>query len=137
LPVTIENPFGFSETGYIQVLDPDAPVLETVPENVAAGESITHTLSSEVGDTQFLALSFSAVPSEIPGKVAFSIGNGFSELILLPAFPAGPGGTTALPPFDIPAAGAGATVMWQYAALDAGANLPAATSNVTFTIVEP
>ncbi len=136
LPVTIENPFGLSETRYIQVIDPAAPLLETVPENVAVGESIVHTLSSDPGDTQFLALSFSATPSEIPGKVSFAIGNGFSELILLPAFPAGPGGVTTLPGLDIPAAGAGLTVLWQYAALDSGASLPAATSNVTFTIVE-
>jgi hypothetical protein len=134
--VTVGNAFGPSAELMVPFVVPGTPRLQSGPQQVVVGGEIAHTLTSQPGDLQLLSLSLSPTPS-VAGKVAFAIGAGFSDLLLLPPLPAGPGGTTSLPPFAIPAAGAGLTVYWQFATLDAAHTVPAPVSNATIHSIAP
>jgi choice-of-anchor B domain-containing protein len=134
--VSVGNAAGLSTSLAVPLIVPGTPLLQSGPQQVAVGDSIAHTLKSQPGDLQFLALSLSPQPSP-SAKVSFAIGAGFSDLILFNPLPAGPGGTTTLPPVEIPSAGAGLTIYWQFAALDVAHTVPAAVSNATVQSIKP
>ncbi len=136
IEVAVENAFGTSAVLHVPLIVPGTPLLQSGPQHVAVGDAITHTLSSQPGDTQFLALSLTPLPS-VASKVAFAIGGAFSDLVLFGPLPAGPGGTTALPALPIPAVGAGLTIYWQFAALGAVPSFPAPVSNATIHTIAP
>lgn len=130
LAVSVENALGSSAVRYLTVKQPGAPRLSSGPQQIGVGSSLTHLLDSDAGDLQYLALSLLPQPSIAPNAVAFDIGAAFSNLILFAPLLAGPAGTSQLGPFTIPAAGAGLTVFWQFAAIDGPAGKPWPTSNV-------
>ncbi len=134
--ISVENAMGDSVALAVPLIVPGTPRLESGPQHLAVGDSVVHTLTSQAGDLQFLALSISAQPS-VASKVSFAIGAGFTNLFLFAPLAAGPGGTTTLPSFTIPAAGAGLTVYWQFAALDAAHTYPAPMSNATILDIAP
>jgi len=134
--VSVENAFGDSVALVVPLIVPGTPRLESGPQHVKVGDALVHKLTSQPGDLQFLAFSFSPLPSAA-AKVSFAIGAGFSNLVLLAPLPAGPGGITTLPSFPIPAVGAGLTVYWQFAALNAAHTYPAPVSNATILDIAP
>jgi choice-of-anchor B domain-containing protein len=135
VPVTVENALGSSGALYLPVGVPGGPQLASGAQHVAPGGSIQHTLSSAAGDLQFLALSLAPSPSNA-AKVHFAIGAGFSNLLLFAPLVAGPGGSSSLPPFEVPASASGLTVYWQFAAVASPPSWPAPVSNVTITVLE-
>lgn len=134
--IRVLNGAGSSSAVYVSVLSVGAPVLAAGPQDVSVGGSIALSLDSAPGDSQFLALSTTPLPSILLGKLAYSIGSGFSDLIMFAPFSAGPGGTTSLPPVVVPASGTGLTFFLQFAAVDAGFSLPADMSNVVILRIE-
>jgi choice-of-anchor B domain-containing protein len=134
--ITVENAQGVSDPLQLPLSAPGGPALASGESHVAVGGEITHVLESSPGDLQFLALSLAPTPS-FASKVNFAIGAGFTNLILFPPLVAGPGGVTALPPLNVPAAGAGLTVYWQFAAVPASPSWPAPVSNVTISVLGP
>ncbi|MBM3984505.1 MAG: choice-of-anchor B family protein [Planctomycetes bacterium] len=134
--ITVENASGVSDPLYLPLQVPGGPELDSGASAVAVGGSITHVLDSDPGDLQFLAFSLAPVPSHA-SKVHFAIGDSFTSLFLLPALVAGPGGVTTLPGLQVPAAAAGLTVYWQFAAVGTPASYPADVSNVTISVIEP
>lgn len=134
--IRVENAAGTSAPLHVPVQHPGGPALDSGAQQVPAGGSITHTLTSAPGDLQFLAFSTEPLPSHA-GKVRFAIGDAFSSLFLLAPLAAGPGGVTTLPPFPVPAAAAGLTVYWQFAAVGSPPSYPAPVSNVSISVLAP
>jgi choice-of-anchor B domain-containing protein len=134
--ITVENSSGVSDPLYLPLQVPGGPELDSGAQSVVVGGSITHVLDSDPGDLQFLAFSIAPTPSDA-AKVHFAIGDGFTSLFLLPTLAAGPGGVTTLAGLQVPAAAAGLTVYWQFAAVGTPASYPADVSNVTISVIEP
>lgn len=134
--IRVDGPGGSSAALHVPVQHPGDPLLASGPQQVPVGGSIAHTLTSAPGDLQLLAFSTAPLPSQA-AKVAFAIGDGFTSLFLLAPLAAGPGGVTALPPFPVPAAAAGLTVYWQFAALGNPPSFPAPVSNVSISVLLP
>ncbi|MHC4844727.1 MAG: LVIVD repeat-containing protein, partial [Planctomycetota bacterium] len=134
--IRVSNGSGSSSAVYLPILDVGAPVLASGPQKVSAGESISVSLSSTPGDSMFLGLSTTPSPSVIANKVSYAIGAGFTDLLMFSPFPTGPGGTTSLPPVQVPASGVGLTFFLQFAAVDAAFTLPADMSNVAVLSIQ-
>jgi hypothetical protein len=136
--ITAANAQGASEPVYLSLRQPGAPVLDSGGQHVEVGGQIAHALQSgAAGDLQFLAFSVLPTPSVLPGKVAFDIGGGFTNLIVLGALPAGPGGVSTLSGISIPPAAVGLTVFWQFTVVDAFGTLPRPMSNVSIHVIGP
>ncbi|MHC5210004.1 MAG: LVIVD repeat-containing protein [Planctomycetota bacterium] len=136
--ITLANAAGSSDPVYLPLRQPGAPVLDSGAQGVAVGGEIGHLLQSgAAGDLQFLAFSVLPLPSVVPGKVSFDIGDAFTNFFLLGALPAGPGGLTSLTGISVPPSAAGMTVFWQYAVVDASGTLPRPMSNVSVHVIGP
>jgi choice-of-anchor B domain-containing protein len=134
--IRVVNGSGSSTAVYMPIVGVGSPVLDSGPQAVAAGGAISLSLSSDPGDSQFLAVSSTPQPSIIAGKISFAIGAGFSDLLMFAPFAAGPGGTTNLPPVVVPASGIGLTFYLQFAAVDGAFTLPADMSNVAIVSIQ-
>ncbi|MED5330800.1 MAG: choice-of-anchor B family protein [Planctomycetota bacterium] len=136
IPVTVVNGSGFSETGYINVVPSSGPELVSLPGQPSVGDHLSHALTSQAGDTHFLALSFTPQPSELAGKVSFGIGNNFTDFLFLAPLATNGQGKSAVGPIVVPAGAVGLQVFWQFAALDGVATMPVPVSNVTLTDIQ-
>lgn len=134
--ITVTRAGGTSLPAQIEVTPSSEILLDTGDVEQPVNSTMLVAIGAEPGDLLFPALSFTESPSVVPNKVAFDIGAGFSDLTLLPSFPANAAGVGGFP-VVIPAVGLGATVYWQVAVVDPQQGLPAAVTQVrTTTIVE-
>lgn len=131
-PIVVSNAAGTSGSVSVDVSLPDGVILDTGAETQVAGGTLLMSMASQPGDLHVGALAFTQAPSVIPNKVAYDIGNGFSDLVFLPTLVASPAGTSAVL-LPVPATAVGVTVFWQFAYLDPQVGLPAAVSPVTQT----
>ncbi|MFT7464830.1 MAG: choice-of-anchor B domain-containing protein [Pseudohongiellaceae bacterium] len=133
--ITVSGPGGASPVAQIEVQLPSGgPVLDTGDVQQPIGDTLLVAIGSQPGDLIFPAVSFTQSPSVVPGKVAFDIGNNFSDLFLLPSLVANGAGVTGFTTV-IPAAGLGVTVYWQAAVVDPQQGLPASVTPVTTTMI--
>lgn len=132
--ITVTSPGGTSQIAQIQVTLPDGPLLDTGETLQPVGANLLVAMGAQPGDLLFPALGFSQIPSVVPGKVAFDIGNGFGDLVLLPSLVANAAGVSGLT-VNVPVEGLGLTIYWQVAVVDPQQGLPATVTPVTMTTI--
>jgi len=135
--ITVTSPGGTSLVAQIEVTLPDGPTLDTGDTQVEVGANMLIAMGSQPGDLFFPTIGFTQIASIVPGKVAFDIGNNFTDLFFLPSMMANQAGVNGFL-VNVPAAGLGVTVYWQAAVVDPQQGLPAMVTQVTSTsIVSP
>lgn len=132
--ITVTNASGTSSAAQIQVSLPNGPSLDTGEVEQPVGSPFLVAMGSAPGHLLFPVFAFSQSPSVIPGKVAFDIGNAFSDMFFLDSLVANAAGVNGFP-VVAPAAGLGVTLYWQVAVVDPQAGLPAAVTPFTTTII--
>lgn len=135
--ITVTTPGGTSLVAQIEVTLPEGPVLDTGAAEQIEGGQFTVAMGSQPGDLHFPVIGFTDIPSVVPGKVAFGIGNGFNDLIFLNTLPASNAGVSGFP-VVVPPGSLGVTLYWQVAVVTPGQPLPATVTDfTTMTIVDP
>jgi choice-of-anchor B domain-containing protein len=135
--ITVTTAAGTSLAAQVEVSLPQGLVLDTGDVEQPVGAAMLVAMGSQPGDLFFPVLGFTTLPSVVPGKVAFDIGNSFDDLIFLDSLPANGAGVNGFP-LVVPAEGLGFSVYWQVAVFNASVGLPASvTDYTTTTIVAP
>jgi choice-of-anchor B domain-containing protein len=132
--ITVTTPLGTSLVAQIEVTLPAGPLHDSGDSQQEVGSSVLVAMGSQPGDLFFPALGFTEIPSVVPGKVSFDIGNNFVDLIFLPSMVANGAGVNGFP-VNMPAAGLGVTLYWQVAVVDPQQGLPAMVTPVTSTSI--
>lgn len=135
--VTVIGPGGASSSVSVEILPyvGDA-ILDATPAEVAVNETLEVAAASAAGDLHFIGVGFSQLPSIVPGKAFFDIGDNFTQLVMLDGLAANGAGLSGLA-FPVPAIAAGLTVWWQAAVVTPGAGFPAEMTPVAETVVLP
>jgi choice-of-anchor B domain-containing protein len=135
--ITVTNAAGTSLVAQVEVSLPEGLVLDTGEVEQPVGATMLVAMGSQPGDLFFPVLGFTTLPSVVPGKVAFDIGNSFDDLVFLDSLPANGAGVNGFP-LVVPVEGLGFSVYWQVAVFNASVGLPASvTDYTTTTIVAP
>ncbi|MCI0589360.1 MAG: matrixin family metalloprotease [Planctomycetes bacterium] len=132
--VTATSPGGTSNALSIDVAACDPPVLLVPPLTASYGTLPAQTFTAP-GRIVLLILSFSNLPSLLPGVVDLDLGNAFSEILLLPPQVASAAQGRADSVLYVPPGFTGSTVYFQSVSIPAGGLPPYDASNLAATLI--
>ncbi|HKB15828.1 MAG TPA: hypothetical protein VKF62_07170, partial [Planctomycetota bacterium] len=132
--VTASSPGGTSNALTIDVAAADPPVLLVPPLAASFGTLPAQTFTVP-GRIVLLTLSFSNLPSMLPGVIDLALGDAFSQILVLPPQVAGAAQGQAESVLYVPPGFTGSTVYFQAVSIPAGGTPPYDASNLAATLI--